>query len=69
MDYIVSQKGFWEEDDESVLKAIREGYLQTHYAMWKDLGKAILYLFYIVLLSTYQRRLPSDSLCNVERFR
>ena len=39
MDYIVSQKGFWEDSDESVLKAIREGYIQTHYAMWKELGK------------------------------
>jgi len=39
MDYIVSQKGFWEEDDDSVLKAIREGFIQTHYAMWKELEK------------------------------
>jgi len=31
MDYIVRQKGFWAEDDESVLKAIHEGFLQTHY--------------------------------------
>jgi len=39
MEFIVSQKGFWEEDDESVLKAIREGFIQTHYAMWKELEK------------------------------
>ena len=39
MDYIVRQKGFWAEDDESVLKAIHEGFLQTHYAMGKELGK------------------------------
>ena len=39
MDYIVRQKGFWAEDDESVLKAIHEGFLQTHYAMWKELEK------------------------------
>ena len=50
MDFIVRQKGFWAEDDESVLKAIHEGYIQTHYAMWKELGRnrtefEILYLF------------------------
>ena len=39
MDYIVTQKGFWEEEDDSVLKAIREGFIQTHYAMWKELGR------------------------------
>ena len=38
MDFIVRQKGFWAEDDDSVLKAIHEGYIQTHYAMWKELG-------------------------------
>jgi len=39
MDYIVSQKSFWEEDDDQVLKAIHEGFIQTHYAMWKELEK------------------------------
>jgi len=39
MDFIVSQKGFWEDDDDAVLKAIHEGYIQTHYAMWKELEK------------------------------
>jgi len=39
MDFIVRQKGFWAEDDDSVLKAIHEGYIQTHYAMWKELEK------------------------------
>ena len=38
MDFIVRQKGFWADDDESVLKAIHEGFIQTHYAMWKELG-------------------------------
>ena len=41
MDYIVTQKGFWEEEDDAVLKAIREGFIQTHYAMWKELGMKI----------------------------
>ncbi len=39
MDFIVRQKSFWAEDDESVLRAIREGFIQTHQAMWKELGK------------------------------
>lgn len=39
MDFIVRQKGFWAEDDDSVLKAIHEGFIQTHYAMWKELEK------------------------------
>ena len=41
MDFIVRQKGFWAEDDESVLKAIHEGFIQTHYAMWKELGESL----------------------------
>jgi len=39
MDFIVRQKNFWAEDDESILKAIHEGFIQTHYAMWKELEK------------------------------
>ena len=39
MDFIVRQKSFWADDDESVLKAIHEGFIQTHYAMWKELEK------------------------------
>ena len=37
MDHIVRQKGFWSEDDETVLKAIKEGFISTHHAMWKEL--------------------------------
>lgn len=45
MDYIVKQKGFWaENDDQSVLGAIREGFVQTHYAMWRKLGMRYVYL-------------------------
>ena len=40
MDHIVSQKNFWSEDDEQVMKAIRDGFIATHQAMWKELGKA-----------------------------
>ena len=42
MDFIVRQKSFWSEDDETVLKAIHDGYMQTHQAMWKELGNFIL---------------------------
>ncbi|XP_011188932.2 uncharacterized protein LOC105216241 [Zeugodacus cucurbitae] len=33
---IISQKAFWSESDHDVLRAIREGYIATHYAMWRD---------------------------------
>ncbi|CAO1427595.1 unnamed protein product [Diamesa tonsa] len=39
MNHIVNLKGFWSDDDEDVKKAIREGFLSTHHAMWKDLDK------------------------------
>jgi hypothetical protein len=39
MDFIVRQKSFWAADDDSVLRAIHEGFIQTHQAMWKELGK------------------------------
>ncbi|XP_069966305.1 platelet binding protein GspB isoform X2 [Bactrocera oleae] len=33
---IINQKAFWSESDHDVLRAIREGYIATHYAMWRD---------------------------------
>lgn len=39
MNTIVSQKLFWSENDDDVLKSIREGYIQTHYSMWREQGK------------------------------
>lgn len=38
MDIIVKQKNFWSDRDEDVLRAIRDGYMNTHYAMWRELG-------------------------------
>ncbi|CAB4063842.1 PPM1D [Lepeophtheirus salmonis] len=32
-----SKKGFWGSDDEGILKAIHDGFIQTHQAMWKEL--------------------------------
>ena len=39
MDFIVRQKSFWSDDDDTVLRAIHEGFVQTHQAMWKELGE------------------------------
>ncbi|EDW26512.1 GL12942 [Drosophila persimilis] len=36
---IVRQKQFWSDNDEDVLKAIREGYIATHFAMWREQEK------------------------------
>jgi len=36
---IVKQKQFWSDKDEDVLTAIREGYIATHFAMWREQGE------------------------------
>lgn len=36
---IVKQKQFWSDQDEDVLRAIREGYIATHFAMWREQEK------------------------------
>ncbi|KAK7792751.1 hypothetical protein R5R35_007069 [Gryllus longicercus] len=37
LDNIVNQKSFWSDKDAEVLRAIRDGFLQTHLAMWRQL--------------------------------
>ena len=37
MDSIVKQKGFWSDDDDSICKAIHQGFVHTHLEMWKEL--------------------------------
>ena len=37
MDNITKQQNFWSENDDLVLKAIREGFLKTQNDMWGDL--------------------------------
>ena len=37
MDNIVKHQNFWSENDDLVLKAIREGFLKTQNDMWADL--------------------------------
>lgn len=39
---IVNQKIFWSNDDRDILRAIREGYIATHYAMWREQGKYLV---------------------------
>lgn len=41
MRQIINQKQFWSENDEDVLRAIREGYIATHRAMWREQGEYI----------------------------
>lgn len=41
MNFIVSDKRFWSEEDDDVCQAITSGFLQTHYAMWQDQGKSL----------------------------
>lgn len=36
---IINQRLFWSDNDHDVLRAIREGYIATHYAMWREQGK------------------------------
>ncbi|XP_034230505.1 protein phosphatase 1D [Thrips palmi] len=36
MNFIVSDKRFWSDEDDDVCQAITSGYLQTHHAMWQD---------------------------------
>lgn len=46
MRQIVSQKHlFWSDKDEDVLRAIREGYIATHKAMWREQGEYFVFPF------------------------
>lgn len=36
MNFIVSDKRFWSDEDDDVCQAITSGFLQTHHAMWQD---------------------------------
>lgn len=39
LENIVSLEGFWSDDDHSILKAISEGFVNTHLAMAKQVRK------------------------------
>lgn len=38
IDSIVCQSNFWSSNDEDILRAIHDGYINTHYAMYKQHG-------------------------------
>ena len=42
MDVIVAQTEFWSDNDEDVIKSIREGFIQTHRMMFKEHCKYII---------------------------
>src|SRR5688572_5099443 len=44
MEAIVSQKNFWSDDDDLVLRAIKEGFITTHRDMLKAVGMVTLNL-------------------------
>ncbi|ERL87851.1 uncharacterized protein LOC109540064 [Dendroctonus ponderosae] len=39
METIIKHKNFWSDDDEEVLRAIKDGFIATHYAMWREQPK------------------------------
>lgn len=39
METIIKHKNFWSDNDEDVLRAIKDGYIATHYAMWREQPK------------------------------
>lgn len=53
MNVIVKQKNFWSDRDEDVLRAIKDGYVNTHYAMWRELGKNLIFLSISLFLLFY----------------
>lgn len=36
---IKAQQGFWSEDDNDVMKAIKSAFITTHTLMWNDVGE------------------------------
>ncbi|XP_075219102.1 protein phosphatase 2C isoform X2 [Lycorma delicatula] len=39
LDAVLSQRNFWSGNDEDVLRAIHDGFIETHYTMWRDIDK------------------------------
>lgn len=52
MNVIVKQKNFWSDRDEDVLRAIKDGYVNTHYAMWRELGRNLISAICSVISTT-----------------
>ncbi|GFR06611.1 protein phosphatase 1D [Trichonephila clavata] len=53
LDNIVTLKQFWLDDDDMVLSAIRDGFLNTHLAMWKEVGFAFSFLSIFTICSCH----------------
>ena len=51
LDEITKQKGFWSDEDNLVLKAIKDGFLSAHHKMWKIVGKSRKSTYSCVLVS------------------
>lgn len=51
LDTIIKDDAFWSKNDDDVLRAIRNGYVNTHIEMWKNLGMFtnILYLNVVII--------------------
>lgn len=58
LDEITKYDCFWSEDDEDIMWAIRAGFLDTHFAMWKEVGKADFQCF----LYQYDMNEPTSNL-------
>ena len=41
---ITNQNNFWSDDENQVLKAIKDGFISTHHKMWKIVGKSKVYI-------------------------
>lgn len=63
---IVNQKAFWSDDDRDVLRAIREGYIATHYAMWREQGKHFFFVN-ITVQPKYTRQQQPKSECIMQK--
>ena len=45
LDEITKYDCFWSDNDEDILYAIRSAFLDTHYGMWKEVGKCKFHVF------------------------
>jgi len=45
LDNIIKDDAFWSKNDDDVLRAIRNGYVNTHIEMWKKLGTNIACIY------------------------
>ena len=41
LEEITKYDSFWSENDDDVLFAIKSGFIDTHFAMWKEVGKLV----------------------------